>query len=107
MLMPSRAPRSRFANRWKVGSDGSRRATEFQLEELEQRCVFSAAGLQWDPSSADSATGAPIASALAGAATHEVLLGYIIPSDRQPQSDGVVNFQATMLAVQDWYGDQM
>jgi len=36
-----------------------------------------------------------------------VRLGYVIPENREPQTDGVENLRAWMLSIQDWYGDQM
>lgn len=36
-----------------------------------------------------------------------VRLGYVVPADRQPQPDGARNLAQAMLAVQDWYADQM
>jgi hypothetical protein len=38
---------------------------------------------------------------------YQVHVGYVIPSNRTAQSDGVTNLQSYMPTMQSWYGDQM
>jgi hypothetical protein len=38
---------------------------------------------------------------------YQVHVGYVIPSNRTPQSDGVANLQSYIPTMQSWYGDQM
>jgi hypothetical protein len=48
-----------------------------------------------------------IAVAVAPAAEPQVRIGYVIPQGRTPQPLAAERLQDLMLAVQDWYGDQM
>jgi len=43
----------------------------------------------------------------ADVSSHVVHVAYLIPSNRDPQPEGVENLQTTLLWYQDWYRDQM